>query len=318
MIHSNPFFFAFAFFISILNLRGQNTDPIQEGSGYFQMEVGNLDDTRKINVYYHRPKNFNPDSKVILVIPGAGRNADTYRDAWIVNSEKYNVLVLSPMYPKSEYGFEDYHLGGIIQNLNISECISWVEGTNEAILYEDKLVYHVNPKKRKWLFNDFDAIFDFAITATQSNQTSYDIFGHSAGGQILHRFALFHPFSKADRILASNSGFYTLPDFGSPLPFGLKNSSLTVDDLKASFGKKLILFIGEMDNENETGGTLLRSKSADQQGYHRLERAQYSYLLSQNNSKKLGAMFNWKIKIVPKIGHDYRKMSQAAGSYLYE
>ncbi len=318
MIHSNPFLFAFVLLISIFRLQGQNTNTIQKGSGHFQMVVGCPEDITEINVYYHRPKNFNLNSKIILVVPGAGRNADTYRDAWVSTSEKYNVLVLSPMYPKSAYKFEDYHLGGIIKNPNISESVSWKAGTNEAILDEDKFSYQVNADNKKWLFNDFDRIFDFAVKATQSNQTSYDIFGHSAGGQILHRFVLFHPFSKADRILASNSGFYTLPSFEFNLPFGLKNSSLTRSSLKASFDKNLILFIGEMDNESETRGTLLRSKSVDEQGQHRLERAQYFYHLSQKVSEELETKFNWEIKIVPKIGHNYRKMSQAAGKYLYE
>ena len=42
-----------------------------------------------------------------------------------------------------------------------------------------------------------------------SREAQYDIFGHSAGGQIVHRMAIFHPDSKARRMVAANSAFYT-------------------------------------------------------------------------------------------------------------
>ena len=44
------------------------------------------------------------------------------------------------------------------------------------------------------------------------------MFGHSAGAQILHRMVLFAPGSRADRIVAANSGFYTLADPDQALP----------------------------------------------------------------------------------------------------
>ena len=48
------------------------------------------------------------------------------------------------------------------------------------------------------------------------------MFGHSAGGQVLHRLAIFRPNNKADRILASNSGWYTIPTITNIFPTGLE------------------------------------------------------------------------------------------------
>ncbi len=151
--------------------------------------------------------------------------------------------------------------------------------------------------------------------ALNSNQTEYDVFGHSAGGQILHRFVLFQPHSNANRILASNSGFYTLPDFNSELPFGIKNTPLSEEDLKSSFKKQLVLFNGELDNENEKGGTLLRSPSADKQGLHRLERGRFFYNAAK--AREMEVTFNWELVIIPSAGHNHRKMGDATAEFLY-
>ena len=221
------------------------------------------------------------------------------------------------MYAEEDYSFEEYHLGGLIKNSNLRETIEFIDNTNIAKLDEAAFTYEVNTNPQDWIFNDFDRIFDLAVEATNSSQTQYDIFGHSAGGQILHRSAIFFPQSKANRIIASNSGFYTTVDSKMKLPFGIQNTLLNDEKLKQSFNKKMILLIGELDDENENGGTLLYSVSANQQGAHRLARGQYFYNQSEKISKEIGANFNWEIKIVPNVGHDQRQMSIAAAEFLY-
>ena len=252
------------------------------------------------------------------MIPGAGRSGDTYRDAWIEAAEKYNVLILSPMYPDDDYPFEVYHLGGLIETSNLRESVEFIENSNIAKLDETIFNYQLNPNREEWIFKDFDRIFDLVVEATASTQNQYDLFGHSAGGQILHRFVIFNPDSKANRIIAANSGFYTLPDLANQLPFGIKDVALIDENLANSFDKELILLIGELDNAEEQGGTLLRSKSADKQGFHRLERGQYFYKYSKNVAKEMDLNYNWKIKIVRAVGHNHREMAKAAAEFLYE
>jgi len=292
-----------------------NDIQIETGSGVFLME-GTKD--RTIKVYYHQPEKFNNESKILIVVPGAGRNGNEYRNAWIEASEKYNVLILSPAYNENVYPFEDYHLCGLIKDINLNESVARVENSNEINLNEQLFEFKINASPDEQIFNDFDRIFDLTINATRSSQTNYDIFGHSAGGQILHRFSIFHEQSKANRIIASNSGFYTLPDTTTALPFGIKNYPFPQEHLKNVFSKNLILLIGELDNESERNGTLLRSKTVDQQGLHRLERAQYFYRFSNNLSNKLDIPFNWKLEIVPNIGHDHERMAVVASKYLYD
>jgi len=302
--------------ISKKELTTNNID-IQTGSGYFIVDGGNGKLNKTIKVFYHKPKNFSTNSEVLLVIPGAGRNGDTYRDSWIEKSEKNSLLILSPMYSEKDYGFDEYHLGGLIKESNLNDCIERVENTNKIKLFEEKLTFKSNANTNEWIFNDFDRIFDLVTKALNSTQTTYDIFGHSAGGHILHRFALFQKNSKADKILASNASFYTLANFNDSYPFGLKDTPVDEVSLKNAFKINLVVFLGEMDNENETGGSFLQSKSADQQGQHRLERGKYFFKKAKEMAKKLNTDFNWQLVIVPNIGHNYRLMGDAAGEYLY-
>lgn len=290
---------------------------IHAGSGNFLLEGGVGHADRLITVFYHRPASFTPDSPILIVVPGTGRNANDYRDAWIEASEAHGVLLLSPMYAEADYDFAAYHLGGVLSDLNLDASTGKGEGPNEVTLDENRFTFRVSPDPESWIFGDFDRVFETVAQAVGSSRDRYDIFGHSAGGQILHRMALFHPGSKADRILAGNSGFYTLPDPETRLPFGLEDAPLAAEDIGAAFDQPLVLFLGEEDNEAETGGTLLRSPTVDRQGTHRLARGRYFYEFGRRAAERLGVPFRWTLEVVPGVGHDFRGMSRAAAEYLY-
>ncbi|TYA72024.1 hypothetical protein FUA24_18645 [Seonamhaeicola marinus] len=287
---------------------------IKEGTGVFQIMGGMGHENDTINIHYYKPKNFNSNSKILMVIPGSGRNADSYRDSWITASEKHNVLIISPSYKEKNYSYEDYHLGGMVKDISRAG-FSFVKNSNHVIMNEDLVRFSINLDSKLWIYNDFDRIFKIVKKAVNSNQTNYDMFGHSAGGQILHRFVLMHPKSKARTILASNAGSYTIPDLKTEFPFGIKGMNL---NLKKSLKKDLVLFLGELDNANETGGLLLRSKTIDKQGLHRLSRGTNFYNKGIKISERLNLKCNWKIEIVPNIGHNQRLMAKAAAKYLYE
>jgi hypothetical protein len=79
----------------------------------------------------------------------------------------------------------------------------------------------------------------------------------------------------------------------------------------------LVLFIGELDNENEKGGLLLRSPSVDKPGLHPLERAKYFFTKSRNIAEGMGLEFNWKLEIITYVGRNHRKIEGAAAKYSY-
>lgn len=332
---------------------------VESGSGSFIMKGGGGYEEKRITVFYHKPKSYQRGSPVTIVIPGAGRNGDDYRDAWVTASEKYDVLILSPSYSEKFYPeYWSYNLAGMTREVtldlsfvidtkpeewslgDVREALRSKIGMHELVGRSSahQLVYQLvlfskagmitdvdvrgtssvaNRNPEEWIFEDFDRIFEEVKDELGLETEVYDLFGHSAGGQILHRLALFHPNSRADRVLAANSGWYTVPTFEQEFPYGLKDSGTTKDQLHAAFGTHLVVFLGGEDDEDETRGSLKRTPEVDRQGAHRLERGKYFFREAGEAAAELAVDFEWKIQIVPGVGHDYERMSEAAAEYLY-
>lgn len=280
-----------------------NEITLQSGSGEFLIE-GGFDKERTIIIHYYKPAQLESDSPIILVLPGAGRNGDDYRDAWIAKAEQHNILVLSPEYSDNHYPS--------LTNYNLAGMISDVKFNTERTVVES---FKTSKDPNEWIYNDFDRIFNLAKESLELTTTTYDIFGHSAGGQIAHRVALFKSKSKANRILAANSGWYTVPDTTVAFPTGLKDSPITATNL--DFSSKLVLFLGEKDDANETRGDLRRGSDVDIQGLHRFARGNYFYKESKKIAEAQNIEFNWQLVVIPNVGHDYRAMSTAAAEFLY-
>ncbi|MET0338927.1 MAG: heavy metal-binding domain-containing protein [Caulobacter sp.] len=292
---------------------------IEAGSGAFLAAGGAGREAKRITVQYHRPKHFTPASPVLLVLHGAGRNTDSYRDAWIETSERHGVLIAALGYPEKDYDFAAYHMGGVIKDLVLRNAPTTASGGLPASLHmrdEDILFAH-NPHPAEWLFADFDGIFAVLATAAGSTRTSYDLFGHSAGGQILLRLVLFRPENRADRIVAANAGLYTLPDLNRPQLIGMHGTGVTEASLKASLGNRLTLLLGELDNDGEKGGQHLHTPLLDQQGVGRLDRGRYFFDFAKSQAAAMGAPFEWPLQTVPGVAHDQAGMARAAARLFY-
>ncbi len=271
------------------------------GSGQFDHEYAVTG--KRIKVHYHQPKTFTPASSIVMVMPGGGRNGDTYRDTWIEKSEQYGVLVLSPSFDEAQFpSFIPYNLAGLIDASADPRTLKKVQ---------------LNPDSQSWLFAHIEAIFDAAVKRFGSTQQHYDLFGHSAGGQIVHRMALFAPTMRVHRALAANSGWYTMPETETAFPYGLKNAGLADGHLRTAFARPLTIFLGALDNASERRGHLRRTPETVAQGPHRLARGQSFYAAGQKLSDEMGTALNWSLHVVPGVGHDYRLMGQRAADYLY-
>ncbi len=280
-----------------------NEVNIKIGKSAFLIE-GGFNKGKTIVVHSYKPTQFSADSPVIILLPGAGRNAADYRDAWVKKSEEYNVLVLSLEYSDKHYpGFSNYNMAGMISDVKLNEARTSVES------------FKITDNPATWLYNDFDRVFNLVKKELYLTTTTYDLFGHSAGGQILHRNEIFNSKNKANRILASNSGWYTVHSLSDDFPYGLKGTSTDTSSL--NFSKNLVIFLGEKDDANETRGSLRRTPQADKQGTHRLERGTYFYNESKRIAFEMNIDFNWNLEIIPDVGHDYQAMSEAAADYLY-
>lgn len=287
---------------------------LSTGAGAFLAAGGRGRESARIRVHYYKPRRWTAQSRFLFVIPGAGRNSDTYRDAWIEVAESANLLIASLGYPEAQYDFAAYHLGGVVRDLSFPAEAANADVVN---LRDEDISFTPNPQPNTWLFNDFDRIFSLLVAATGSSQTAYDLFGHSAGAQILHRLVLFRPRSCARHIVAANAGFYTLPDLDTPLLFGLRGSGINAASLARSFACLLTLLLGEKDNSDAAGGIQLHTPLADRQGLDRLSRGQFFFRFGQERAQAMKVPFAWRLQTVPNVGHDFRAMSRAAAQLLY-
>ena len=106
--------------------------------------------------------------------------------------------------------------------------------------------------------------------------------------------------------------------FADEFPYGLKGSVANEERLKGALKAELVIFLGELDDKNETRGDLARSAEIDVQGPGRIERGRNFYGVALKTAEQLDADINWKLEIVPGVGHDYHRMSEAAAEYLYQ
>ena len=168
-----------------------------------------------------------------------------------------------------------------------------------------------------WLFAGLDRIFDLAVAATGSQRTRYDVFGHSAGGQLVHRLVLFAPNARIDRAVAANAGWYTAVTGNARFPYGLAGAPISHHQLEAAYSRDLTVLLGGRDDGTETRGRLRHTPEADAQGLHRLARGRFFYATARATAGSGGHVFNWSMQIVPGVGHSYARMSEVAAHYLY-
>lgn len=289
---------------------------IRPGADTFTLAGGPGHSQHVITVHYYLPRAYTSRSPILIVLPGAGRNGFDYRDAWIPFAAEAGVFIAAPSYARADYDSAAYQMGGTLENLTMGTPL---EGSSENVVYlrDEDIRFDLNPRRSEWLFNDFDRLFHIIKKGTDSSQTGYDMFGHSAGAQIAHRHVLLYPGSHARRVVAANAGFYTLPDLKTPPPVGLAGLGIDRRSLKLSFSRKLLVLLGEEDNHPERGGSHLHTPNIDRQGDNRLARGRYFHEFAAARAKALRTAYRWDLRVAPRIGHDFRAMTRVAAGILY-
>ena len=267
---------------------------IETGSGRFYHQDISSGEKRDISVYYHLPGTYAPDRPILFVMHGNSRTAVRYWRQWQDVAEAYNVLILVPEFDKFDFpGSVSYHSGGMY----------------DVISGEDKT-------QDQWTFSIIDRIFEQTKKLTNATPDTFFIYGHSAGGQFVHRYLTFTGGAKVQRAIAANSGWYTLPVLEDEFPYGLKNSPATTSHLAALFAKNLIILLGEDDTRQTR--SLRQTFEAMEQGTHRLARGKYYYATGKRVATNLKLPFNWRIQTVPGVGHSNAGMAPTAAKLLFD
>ena len=246
-----------------------------------------------IDVITYIPPNATANTPVLIVIPGASRDAQRFHASWLDLAKRNHFSVLTIGAKKSFFPDEyTYNAGGVI--------------TENGDLVDE----------RKWLFNVIDPIFyDFKNRYGFLAEKFY-LFGHSAGGGFVHRYLLFSKEAPVVKAVAANPAFVTLPDKNILYPFGLKGIPNSDKNIKSWVNKDLAILLGEDDLGPRTK-PLSNGKMAREQGPNCLERGKLLYSSAKTKAEELGFDFNWDLITVPGVGHDNFKLAPFASIYLF-
>jgi hypothetical protein len=262
------------------------------GNGDFKFKVkGELAD-HPVRVWYNSPSANPATAKILIVMTGTQRDGEAYRSDWVPLVKGRNTLVIVPEFSEKEYpGTSGYNLGGMLNS-------------------------HDKPQPRdEWSFNMIEALFDYVVADVGSTATGYEMFGHSAGAQFVHRFIEFMPNARATIAIAANAGWYTMLDESVKFPYGLEGAPTPLTGMKPALKRKLIIMLGS-DDVDPKDSSLQRDDQTDKQGKNRLSRGLKFFHTAQEAAGK-SMPFDWRLVIVPGISHDHSGMAKAALPLLY-
>ena len=225
---------------------------------------------------------------ILIVMHGNGRNSESYLQPWAPLAEEKGVILVAPNFGRDNFPTSrHYNLGHVFDEMG--------NRRDEA----------------HWTFSAIEPVFDDIVERLGSNQTSYTIYGHSAGSQFVHRFLYFKPQARIKRVLAANAGWYTMPDQQIGYPYGLSGSGVSDGALKHALETEVVVLLGDQDID-AAHPSLRRAPEAMDQGSHRFARGQSFYRRAQEVSSDLKASFNWQKVIVPDVSHSNAGMAAAA------
>ncbi len=251
---------------------------------------------KTLPVHYFRPEGVSVDTAPILfVMHGTLRNGAEYRDLWIAQATRYKALLVVPEFGKDDFPSGLYNRGN-------------VRGRDDK---------EPEPES-KWTFGILERVFDDVKARTGNKSGGYYLYGHSAGGQFVHRLMLLSEKTRCKRAVAANAGYYTLPTRKNdpPYPFSLAGvPPATEARQKAAFGREMVVLLGEADTDPKDPD-LYHSPEADAQGMFRFARGQFFFAYAQKEAARLKTPLRWTLRTVPGVGHSNEEMAPAAADAL--
>lgn len=275
-------------------VRAHDLKPFQEaGRSHVIHEDVSPSDSEPINVETYVPAACAAKPCPLLIaIHGLERNAERARDNWVEAAERYGLLIAAPHFDKERFPTRLFQQGGVRDE------------TDPA----------------RWVFASLERFFDRALASGRVAGTGYVLFGHSAGGQFVHRMALLMPSARFSTAISANAGYYTLPVRGEAgsfaYPYSLGGTLATDASLASALAKPLLVMLGERDDD-PGHPQLNHSRGAEAQGPNRLARGRHFLAVAAAEADRLKVQSPWREIVVPGVGHDSRRMAAAAAQALF-
>ncbi|HEX4944903.1 MAG TPA: hypothetical protein VFV55_11160 [Usitatibacteraceae bacterium] len=245
-------------------------------------------------VHTYRPAAHGPDDPVVLVQHGVKRNGDEYRDFWIEAAEKHRLLIVATTFGDEAFPKpENYNNGSVVAP----------DGS-------------VRPRE-DWLYAILPRVVEALRAGGVTRRARVRLFGHSAGGQFVHRLLATQDHSIYEAAMPANPGWYTLPTLDRPFPEGLGGLGLGRNDLARWFAYPMTILAGDRDIDT-ADEHLPRNPEALAQGPTRFARAHFFHDMAHREAARLGVACRWTLVTIPGVGHDGCAMGKAAAAIWFE
>ena len=247
---------------------------------------------RPLVLHAARPDAFTRETPVLLVHHGVGRNGAAYRDYWLRLVDDAGILAIAIEFPEASFpDYLRYHFGNLHnEDGTPNPRTQWTYGVDERL---------------------FSALQDQGVTACRR----YGLFGHSAGGQFVHRMLSFGYRDHVAVAVSANAGTYAMPDLDIAWPFGLGKTELDAAALTGLLRFPIMVMAGTEDTKT-TGRFFPKGPRSMRQGGTRYERAHNYIRAGHAAAGGLGTQCAWTVIDVPGVGHDGHGMSIAAAPVI--
>lgn len=240
-----------------------------------------------LNVYLLRPNTAGSDAPVVFVMHGVRRDADRYFADWRPLAAKHGFVLVVPEFAQADFpGADAYNLGGILDSQG-----------------------RATPRAG-WAFAAIEPLFDAVRARHGLERTQYILYGHSAGAQFAHRFAMLGQGPRAQMVISANAGWYTFPT-ETPWPYGFAGLPSDLLDRRAALAAPLVILAGEADID-PNHASLRHTPEADAQGPNRFQRAQAFYRAGAEAAARAEVEYGWACLTAPGVDHDDAKASRFA------
>lgn len=227
-----------------------------------------------------------------MVLHGTLRNAADYIEDWTEWAGRNDRIVACPRFDALGWpGSRSYNLGNVL-----------ARGGEAGRVNEPAA----------WSFTVLEQLAERLQARLKPVEAEFDVWGHSAGAQFVHRFALFRPRARARRIIAAGAGWYTIPDPDTDFPYGLRHPELSFSDdqVRRWVSTPLIFMRGELDRQRDEH--LRTTPLADAQGDSRWARA--AHMLQWGRA--VDPDTSWRLIDVAGSAHDHSAMAIAAQALM--
>jgi len=248
-------------------------------------------DKPDVELLYVLPKKINAETKVLFIIHGASRNAETYISHWLLGAKDKNVILVAPHFTKENYKYYN--------TLNMAKSSGVVI-----------------PDKEKWLTNSITSFHTFFKSRFNLSTETYLMFGFSGGSQFVHRYLMYGEDTAIEKAAIGSAGWYTFINY-EPFPYGIKGMPLEPNRLEWLMSREVLFLLGEEDNDPNSS-SLNTSKGAMRQGSQRVARGWNYFNTLINIGDQFQTPFRWRYELVEGVKHDTFRMSRAAMPFILE